>query len=440
MKKQIALIMVLAVLAIIITSCVGTRGSSRDGLSIRVLNPPRYMYYTGEGDEYPLQVELKTYGESMASGALYIYGYSPDIIDVEGVLIGEKKEKDFRVSFFKNQDFWGTNWCMSSKNLDQILPLQEFNIFMGSNLEEAVLIMGGKLLFNINENIRIPIDFGFHAGDTQGLLLGFGPLTFDIGGGKRIVKLGNIAIGNLEDINLEDFAYGNIFVPIVGALQPIKALNGRFFLLKGRNQYNPAGDQTIETFNVRIKGIPLQAEEVKQTIGIRACYAYVTDAFVDECIDPDYRSEIGKESKPCRFREVVTPKNTIGPIKITKIEQHISKDKLYITMYIQKTGRGIIWNPFSLAKCSPYYPSDERIEPDDQNRILLGEVFMGSDPTPMECRPSRIIPLDEHGRGVVTCTYNLKYDVRNAYVDQLFIELWYGYQQDIFVPVVIRNY
>ncbi len=427
---------------IFLTSC-GRSTTASPGLQMRVLNAPRVLYYTGNNDVYPLQVELKTTGESAAGGALFIYGYSPSVIDVEGVYIPQFTQSDISFSIQVGEN------PAAVLHIDDLV-FQSLNCFnrrvsclfffddvdVMALLDNAIqLVGGGNLRLNIN-NWSISLPFSFRSG--QDYAIGLGPLYYEHS--SHTWYFGNVPISG---ISKEDFfeylAYGNFFVPVMSLMMPFKAFNGFFFYLRGKNQYNPAGDRYIKTFELRIKGIPAQTEELRQTIGIRACYLYTTDVFIDECIDPTYYNREEANSKPCRFLETPRPKNTNSPVKVTRVEQHISGDKLYITFYIQKVGTGILWNPIALVKCSPYYPFSTNIDPNEKNVVYIGSVFMSTDPTPLECRPSRLVKLDEYGRGVVTCVYRLKYGPTTIYSDQLFMELWYGYQQDVAVPIVIRN-
>ncbi len=421
----VLIILMLSISLLFLSSCSG----SKRGLTIEVLKAPRTMVYTGENDVYPINVLVKNNGESMAGGSLYIYGFSPDLIWVEGVVIPKVQRNQNRISISMDNDhvrldFSGlTNLKLGNLSIIGLPELVINNNKIGS---------GGSFLISykgLTLNLR-----GLISGNEKYFELG--PLRIEKNNKDVNLFLGDYPIDLKDKENLiEAISYGGIFVPTETTLMSLFSRNGFTFLMNGNNRYSPGEKRLLKTFNVHLNDLPLQMSEVKQRIGIRACYAYTTDAIVDECIDPTANIDINDRTKPCRFTESPTIRNTAGPVYVSRIEQQVANKKLFLTIHIKKQGNGVVWNPFSLYKCSPYY--NDRIEFNDQNVVYIGSIFMSNEFAPLDCKPSRKVVLNEHGEGIVNCIYPLRHEA--TYFDQLFIELWYGYQEDIFIPVTIKN-
>jgi len=149
------------------------------------------------------------------------------------------------------------------------------------------------------------------------------------------------------------------------------------------------------------------------------------------CIDPDPNSDV---------RKVCTPKSKTwsggngAPVAITSIEQENTPRKIIFRINVKNIGRGTVYDPGKLEKCSPYYPG--RVTPEDLNIVYLGDVRIGqtglrtSAHGGMSCYPE-VIRLDPNTKsGSVTCTYPIEFtQLKSAYETPLVVELWYGYSE-----------
>lgn len=394
------------VISFMISSCNGVGlGRNRyyqgtEALHLQFGDMPNVYYFYGDedlGTELQIPIYLENRGASHAAGAVYLYGYNPDIMVVQGM---EALSSSIGVDCDINIDLFGQH------------PLLSIDCAGGN--------AGGGVDFNSLLN-------------SINVWLNLGDLSFNWDPNQGTLDIGTM----WGDISLE-YLHGKVLVPMLLPM-PWSIYYGRIFAIPGNTPETPGGGSDQIIYDATIVNFPKGTDTVSFDLKARACYGYVTDTAVDVCVNP-YYFEPGEAA--CRPKEVITPKGSGAPVGVSKIEQHTSHDKITFVITIknfrmargkhsgQSTSSGRVWNIMDIFKCSPYYP--RRITQQDRDKVLLAFARMAGDPQPLDCKPSRWVYLDPRtGEGKISCTYDIKTISRAGYPDTLVLEIWYGYQQDI---------
>jgi len=207
-------------------------------------------------------------------------------------------------------------------------------------------------------------------------------------------------------------------------------------LLEGKSALFPQGGfGTVSfgpTYNIQVPSP--EADYYKTNLMATACYDYRTLASENVCIDPNpYRS--------VQLMQSCTPQEQIsvsggqgGPVAVTGIEEHLSTERVNFIITIKNMGTGAVFDPYGLNDCingDIYYTDLNKV----YYRVDLGGDFYG------DCYPANsVVPLGDDGSGMISCTFDLGYaQTNNAYMDQLSVELEYGYTTSIQKPIEIVN-
>ncbi|MBU1976095.1 MAG: hypothetical protein KKG59_06855 [Nanoarchaeota archaeon] len=457
MRKAI----ILLVLATFLLSSCGSFGPSgggsedeytgTDGVNLRLMpgTPPSKVYffsnpYSDEDNFFPLTVEIHNKGASVAQGGLYISGYDPGFISIEGVNVQEEDRKwwdcDLDVTWLENA---AAGWFAGGSCVlfDGLVVAgggnrKEFDWSIGADLGK---IIGYATNNDYEENKLLKVLDGLDVHFVRNDGPGPNRMGIDFSGGGVTLSRFDMARTAVWYLN---YMYG-------GMIQDgwINEAHGRQFVLWGDSNSFPGGEQDYQTFNAEIMNWPHGLEQTEQAFLFTSCYLYTTYASPQVCIDPFPESS---DRKVCSPRTITYSKGQAGPVAITKIEQENTPRTIFFTIHVENKGKGRVYRMESLNKCDPLVA--DRVTAKDLNQVFVGYIglaqdfLIGADAGPMSdrahfrCQPdTRLIRLDDKGKGTIVCEYRIPYVMKSAYLSPLVVSLWYGYSDTIMKKVTIKR-
>lgn len=370
--------------------------------------PPRLFYYGPDpvANEFELAVDLENRGASDAIGAIYVSGFSPDIIRLDGTSIEETGVND--CSF----DLSGFDFGQGGSSIG--FSFSCFGIGVSGNTGSngdwnARLNLVSNYLFGI-ENIA------FSSGGDDNWALHLGWDTF---GGLDLLNHGRALVLTLSSIDFERYN-GYLFSENAG-------------VLKGDNYFFPGGEKGYLSIRGQIGADwPAGLDQIDQTFLVTSCYGYTTFATPKICIDP---APFDETKKVCTPRDYSWSGSQGAPVAISRLEQDSTPRKIFLTFTVENVGQGIVMNPGYLERCSPYYP--DRFDSRHKDVVYIGDIRIGNQR--LKCTPSHAVRLN-NGRGTFTCEYDFVYaTAKTAYETPVVVELWYGYQQTIQKTINIKR-
>jgi hypothetical protein len=369
--------------------------------------PPRMFYYLGgsqEENQFEVSVELKNEGASDAIGALYISGYSPDLVRFEDVELRPRSwtECSFDYGYHGSGDIFG-----------------------GQLFFDCPGVSGGIADL---ENWRVNLDDLGSLLDVDWL----NGVDVDVVEGRWSFRVGMDTFGSIELFN-----HGRMLAIILSS-RDLKAFYGFPFnegpgVLRGDNHYYPGGDLGYQNFIGHVgHNWPPGLDQTDVTFLITSCYGYSTYAAPTICIDP---APYDQSRKVCTPRKVTWSGGQGAPVAITELRQESTPRKVYLTFTVRNIGQGRVFNIGYLQRCSPYYPG--RMDGRHMDVVYIGDIRIGTQP--LRCQPSREVRLN-NGVGTFTCEYDIEYaTVKSAYETPVVVELWYGYQQTMQTRMNIKR-
>ncbi|HYD03266.1 MAG TPA: hypothetical protein VEC16_03110 [Alphaproteobacteria bacterium] len=417
---------------VVISGCSGTSNAQRryytgyESVEMRFLQdtPPTIFYYDSQAsptqfdqNTIPINVEVYNRGSSDTFGALFIHGFDPNIVAVQGYT----PNYPGYTGPLRSSSFGG--WYGDSDNF-------ALNIG-GIPIGNAVLNLG---VANINGRKSVSFStFGFTNRGNFFSALGYA------GGGSAYAGYTGINAGVVQA------RIGSVLNPITQAL--FNSFNWgawlKKFQLEGRNPNNPAGGMEVIEFPATILTLPPSLEQFTQRVMVTSCFDYATHASTMVCIDPEPYSNV---KKACRPQTVGLSGGQGAPVAITSIEQRPGRGRTTFVINVQHSPRNSfdeLYDYFSLYKCDP--ASGEVVKSTDKNVVYVGYVYLSDFDITMSCIPDQVIRLDDSGRGQITCSIEFPKGIdgkpitASAYQAPMEIELWYGYSKTIFRDVVIRR-
>lgn len=402
MRKSIILILVMVVL--LLFSCQGYRRNPEttrffvgtEGVVTNFEYIPTKIYYYGdtgpEGNTFEIGVRAWNKGSSFTRGAVFLSGFDPDLIRFREINIGPTSGCGISIVSIGFGQFGGIFSCGDS-------------YIMGG---------GGETYVNLENIGEILSGFGVSWWDSS-------KFDFDVSySDYHGQKMFNVDF-DFPNVDLEYYGHGRLFLAIFSGIN-FEALNGQEFFLAGNLPEFPGGEVAYFTYSGTITNWPMGLDEAKQTIMLTTCYLYTTYAAPLVCIDPDPQSDV---------RKICIPRSTGfksqgAPVAITSVEQENTPKKIIFRINIANVGRGQVFDPGNIAKCSPYFPG--RVKESDLNMVWVGDARIGRVRL-QDCTPAGFVRL-QNGRGTITCTYPVQYaQLKSAYETPLVLELWYGYSE-----------
>jgi hypothetical protein len=378
--------------------------------------PPDRIYYYGDSEDntFDVNLEVANKGSSWSRGGIFLSGYDPQMIEIDGITPDPSKSRACRLSIgnIGFGKFGGTLSCES--------------FFLGAG-EGGYFEIGKQDMF---------CPGGSHAGtfDIQRLYGGSGCMDawFRSSGGDN--WKGSIGWSN-PDIDVEYANHGRLLIAMLQSVDFTRTY-GIEYLLAGNNYEYPGGETRYVNFRGNVYAWPPGLDKTDQTFLVTNCYMYATYAAPVVCIDPSPFSE---------SRKVCTPQAYSGtsgqgaPVAVNYIEQENTPRQAVFTIHIKNTGGGRVYNPGMLEVCSPYSPV--RITSNELNVVFIGDIRVSGDLQRLECTPNDFVRLDpKTGEGIVTCSYDIPYSgLKSAYKAPLVVELWYGYEKTIEKRVSIKR-
>lgn len=366
---------------------------------------PSTLYYHEDDPDYntvDIEVKLENEGASMTQGAVFLSGYDPGMIHVEGVNLDEFIMQDCSVN---------------------LLSLTS-NVFADFNIQCAgvggVQINRGQWEANIQ-------DIGTHMESIGVDIFGTNQILRDIdlriGGEDGIDR---VSLGWSDNVDIDYYGKGVGLLVFVSSMPHIDFENGKEYIMAGDNYYFPGGETEYIEFNADIRNWPHGLDETNQRFLVTNCYFYSTEASPLVCLDPEPYSEDRKVCTP----NMITFKGSQGaPVAVTSVSQENTRTKAFFTIRFSNVGDGRVYAPWAMDKCNPYGGTGRTTEK-DLNIVYLGDVRIGDDQ--LECVPTNRFIRLENGQGQITCSYPYRFgDIRSAYETPLIISLYYAYGQTL---------
>ena len=370
--------------------------------------PPRMYYYADDttiDNRFDVSVELHNMGASDAIGALYISGYSPNIIEVKDTDLTPLSLSDCAVGF-GNGAFGGAfDFLFNCAGM-------ELSAY-GTDRIHARIDQVAKL-FNVSVGLEA-----------------------DMSGDQWSMNFMWDKFNNSWDV----FNHGRALVLLLSALD-FKQYNGYPFnggqtgmgngVLRGDNHFYPGGEYGFQNFEARVYDWPQGLDEVLTTFQVDSCYGYATYAAPLICVDPH---PFDDRDKVCTPHEYTWSGSQGAPVAITSLKQDPTPRSIFLTFTIRNVGRGDVIHPGYLERCSPYFPGrfDERFK----NVVYIGDIRIGHQR--LTCTPGYEVRLQD-GVGTFTCEYRPTFaGSANAYETPVIVELWYGYHDYIKTQTLIKR-
>lgn len=367
----------------------------RTGVEAEFKNLPNKVYYYEDdaNNEFSFGVKVQNEGTSLSRGAIFISGYDPNFIEIEGLEIPESAIGDctFDINAFGDQfNQWvGTFECLG-------IDISIRNGYWNANIATIGELIGWDWLGDISIG-------GFNDNITSG---GFS-LNIE---------------GDHTDFDMTIMYHGLGLVLIMSPMTFESYLGTEYFLEADDSRY-PGGGQDFLDYHVFMKSWPPGLDELNTEILMTNCYGYATYASPLVCIDSSPNTEHEKVCKP----GTISLSNQGAPVAVTKIEQETTRKKSIFTIYVKNIGTGDIIDFGYLERCSPYYPGALL----SKHKNVLQAFNVRIEDRLLECNPEDgRVRLDQDGTGTIVCTYNHEFvNVQSAYETPLIIEFWYGYQK-----------
>lgn len=409
MNKTLLLVM----LALVITSCAYGRATNPEttdfykgtqGVEARFDHIPTKLFFYSDagpnGNDFEIGVEVRNQGASWSRGAVFLSGYDPHLIVFDEVPLGSLRQNDCSFSF------------------SQIAR----DAFTGKGVFGGIFSCGAAGYAGVSAtgdafiNIQSANEFARRMGWTDDFP------EFQVQA-DTVYDQTHFTVNFLgQNLNMDYWGHGRLFLTMFSGVDFLAVL-GREYVLAGRSYEYPAGDLEFFSYTGHINpaGWAPGLDEVRQPLLLTNCYYYTTFAAPLVCIDPDPYSDV---SKVCSPRQISFSGSQGAPVAITSIEQEAGPRQSIFRINIQNVGRGEVYDPGALQKCSPYIA--DRVSPNDKNIVYLGDVRIGNQRL-FDCTPNGVIRL-QNGRGTVTCTYPYEFQgAQSAYETPIYVELWYGY-------------
>lgn len=368
--------------------------------------PPKIYYYSRDpsGSDFQIGVTVKNRGASFTKGGVYVSGYDPALIEIEGVNIPQidsSRWTDCTLDILRGpNNGWGgffgcndqyvsyadhNNWEIGMRRIGELIGK---NTSFWNSLDLAIGQSGGRDTFSIGwDDVSIDLDL------------------LNMGAGMTAV---------LSNLNFETYY-------------------GKEYLLRGNTINYPGGEQDTMIFEGRVKSWPERLEQTEQTFVITDCYGYTTYASPNICIDPQ---PFAPGKKACEPKTTTFSGSQGAPVAITKVEQENTPYSVVFNIYISNVGGGQVYELGKIMKCSPYHP--DRLIQRDFDVVYIGDVRIGRQQ--LVCQPDDYTVRLTNGKGQIQCTYDLEYTTaRSGYMTPLIIELWYGYEQTQTKKVIFKK-
>ncbi|MBR9700709.1 hypothetical protein GOV11_02490 [Candidatus Woesearchaeota archaeon] len=392
-----------------------------DGIQARYVSFPTRLYYYGAQDtsanDFTLGVELWNKGASYSRGGIYISGYDPNMIMFDEIPIRDG----------------GVGACGIGLG----------NIGFG---EYGVIVRcdGTEVIAGDRTSIRIDSIADLIRGIGDRFSKNWWPsdnVDFSVGYDSSYGE--NFFWINVGDLyaNVEWYQNGILLIQILSGIN-FNINGGIEFLLAGDTYEFPGGESDFLVYNGHIVDWPIGLDQTQQTFMMTSCYLYTTYADPVVCIDPAPFDDV---RKVCYPRSRTWNGGNGAPVGITSIEQENSPRKIIFRINVKNIGRGTVWDPGQLERCSPYYPG--RVTLEHKNTVYVGDVRVGSigligrgGREGISCYPNPIRLDPNTQAGSTTCTYPIQFtSIKSAYQSPLVVELWYGYSEVQMRQVTIKR-
>jgi hypothetical protein len=417
---KVITLMLLIVMLFLISSCSSISNPKQDkyytgteGVQTTFIgnSPPSTVYYYSDGkpedNEFDIEVNLHNVGASMVLGGVFVSGYDPALIQIEGVNPPMFTMKDcvFDISSIVS-DLLNMHFDCGGTGVD---------VNQNGNWEVRLSHVG-ELLSKIGVNLW----------DTSKIL---SDLKIVFGSDGVSVSFNN------PDVSMDYYNHGRGLIAYAAISGDLDFSYGQEYVLPADDYNYPGGGIDYKVFNAKIKDWPIGLDETQQTFLITNCYLYATYAAPTVCID----SQPYTETKKVCYPVTISWKGSQGaPVAISSIEEENTKTKAFFTINIanvgKSTGKVFAWG--RLRSCNPY--NTERTTDRDLDVVFVKDVRIGKDR--LDCDiPDNTVRL-QNGQGSIRCSYDYRYaSSKNAYTTPLIVELWYGYSDTIQKNVILKR-
>jgi len=428
LKNKLFLIATILMLGIILTGCGSTgyfgtsvprkyyTGYKSIEMNFLTDSPPNTFYYDSQATDIsvntiPIHVEIYNQGSSDSYGAVFIHGFDPNIVSIDG-------SSPTTVGYLNSLGSVGAafNWFSGGHSANIMVNGASRSINFG------ILDVGGRQTISFST-------LGYNSRSALFSSLGFA-MSQNSGGGSY----GAISAGVVQS------NVGSVLRPITIGMFDTYGWGAwlKKFDLEGRNPNNPAGGMDVLEFPATIMTLPPSMEQWTQPIYITSCFDYATHASAMVCIDPEPYSNV---KKACRPLTVSLGGGQGAPVSVTSIEQRPGRGRTTFVINIRHNAQSTydeLYDYFNLYKCDP--ASGSTVKTTDKNVVQIGYVYLSDWDISMTCIPDQVIRLDASGNGQITCSVQFPPGMStSAYEAPLEVELWYGYSKTIYRNIIVKK-
>jgi hypothetical protein len=381
-----------------------------EGVEMRLNDLPSKLFFYGNAgsgtvqsaaNDFPFSLEVHNKGASYTRGAVFISGYDPNLIEIDGIDIGRSFPGgcSMRIGDYSLNTFGFLFQCDDEFSLrgNEANWIESITV-RGSNwFNEDNWLSNLAMTYDEFENGNWRVDFSY------------------------------------DGLDFEARQHGLLLLAITAGLN-FDQFNGRDFLLAADAYEYPGGEMDFLDFQGHIVDWPQGADAIEQRFLATSCFLYTTFAAPMVCIDPQPYVENRKVCRPGSWSGASGGQGS--PVAITRLEQENTPRSAVFHITVANKGGGTVFDAGALEKCSPYYPGGAKAN--DLNTVWIGEVRIGD--TLLDCSPKHYIRLDQRGEASFTCNYPIEFDNANtAYLTPLVVELWYGYSKTLEQRVLVNR-
>lgn len=222
----------------------------------------------------------------------------------------------------------------------------------------------GSFLPSFGSSSKKTQDINIYVG-TSGLTAEFAktappPKVFEDSSFPILIRLRNIGAFNIgeNDLGIMSIGRERDYIPQLIVEDGNKIIpdsthdNLLSFIIEGKTQLNPQGDEMVIPINARTSKLDPQSENKQSTLTATLCYPYKTILSTTICIDPDI-GNLRPGKKACTVKEMAFGNGQGAPISVVKIEpqmipevgpQPSSKSDVMIKpqflIFVENKGRG----------------------------------------------------------------------------------------------------
>ncbi len=204
----------------------------------------------------------------------------------------------------------------------------------------------------------------------------------------------------------------------------------------------PGGETYVtlpRTGNLAYKSSISGSGELKLPIGVDVCYLYKSSATTLLCVTENLLRPSSNDVCEVNAEKQVFASSS--PVKVSKVTESATKDKIRVEFEITFNGKGTLIRPnndrFSSSNCDAADIDFDKVD----------YVYVKVDPEnqwgTIRCNPlngkSGFVKLYDKTTALVTCEIPISYTLKGNYVKPLNIDVYYQYKEQLIKEVAIKH-